>query len=298
MSIHRTLKLKYDLLCIIGLSLVLAGIIALGNGWWQFLRVVLGLPFVLFFPGYVLIASLYSRKDDLSGIQRLVLSFGLSVAVSPLIGFGLNYTTWGVRLAPILISLIIFIVVLSAIAWYRRRRLPADDAFIPAFEIELPAFREFSGWDWLLSALLVLAILAVIGSVTYVMAAPQTAEKFTEFYILGPGGQTSGYPTDLAVGQQGHVTVCVVNNESGTVNYTVQVQTGDYTQSTIGPFSLGNEQVWENPVNLVFTAPHKNLEVQFLLFRQGDTTPYRSLRLWVNVHSAPAAPTRRRIGAA
>ncbi len=117
MSMRRTLQLKYDLYCIVGLSLVLAGIIALGNGWWQDLRVALGLPFILFFPGYVLIAALFSRKDDLSGIERVALSFGLSIAVVPLIGLGLNYTPWGIRLAPVLVSLIIFIVAVSGIAW-------------------------------------------------------------------------------------------------------------------------------------------------------------------------------------
>src|SRR3989442_5344824 len=44
-------------------------------------RVVLGLPFVLFFPGYVLIAALYPRRSDLDGVERVALSLGLSLAV-------------------------------------------------------------------------------------------------------------------------------------------------------------------------------------------------------------------------
>ena len=288
LSIRRTLQLKDDLYYIVGLSLVLAGIIALGNGWWQGLRIALGLPFILFFPGYVLIAALFPRKDDLSGIERVALSFGLSIAVVPLIGLGLNYTPWGIRLAPILVSLIIFIVAMSGIAWYRRRRLPAEDAFIPTFEFELPVLRELSRIDKVLSVLLVLAILAAVGSIIYVVAMPKTGEKFTEFYILGPDGKAEGYPTDLAVGQQGQVIVGVVNHEYSTVNYTIQVQTGDAVQSTIGPIALSNEQKWENPVAFAVYAPQQNLEVQFLLFRSGDTAPYRSLHLWVNVHGASA----------
>src|SRR5574337_2061409 len=61
-------------------------------------RVVLGLPFVLFFPGYVLIAALYPRRSDLDGVERVALSLGLSLAVVPLIGLVLNYTLWGIRL--------------------------------------------------------------------------------------------------------------------------------------------------------------------------------------------------------
>jgi uncharacterized membrane protein len=291
LSIRRTLQLKYDLYYIVGLSLVLAGIIALGNGWWQILRVAMGLPFILFFPGYVLIAALFTRKEDLSGIERVALSFGLSIAVVPLIGLGLNYTPWGIRLAPILISLIIFIVAMSGIAWYRRHRLPAEDAFIPTFEFELPVLRELSRIDRVLSVLLVLSIVVAIGSIIYVVAMPKTGEKFTEFYILGPGGKAEGYPTDLAVGQQGQVIVGVVNHEYSAVNYTVQVKTGNAVQSTIGPFALSNEQKWENPVAFAVSAPQQNLEVQFLLFRQGDTTPYRSLHLWVNAHGTLAGHT-------
>lgn len=288
MSTRRTIRLQSDLYYIVGLSLVLAGIIALGNGWWQGLRIALGLPFILFFPGYVLIAALFTRKEDLSGIERVALSFGLSIAVVPLIGLGLNYTPWGIRLAPVLVSLIIFIVAMSGIAWHRRHRLPVEDAFIPTFEFELPALGELSRIDRMLSVLLVLAILAAVGSIIYVVTMPKTGEKFTEFYILGPGGKAEGYPTDLAVGQQGQVIVGVVNHEYSAINYTVQVKTGNAVQSTIGPFALSNEQKWENPVAFAVSAPQQNLQVQFLLFRQGDTTPYRSLHLWVNAHGAAA----------
>jgi uncharacterized membrane protein len=33
---------------------------------------------VLFLPGYALIAALFPRKDDLDGIERIALSFGLT----------------------------------------------------------------------------------------------------------------------------------------------------------------------------------------------------------------------------
>ncbi|MCK4222104.1 MAG: DUF1616 domain-containing protein, partial [Dehalococcoidia bacterium] len=56
------------------------------------LRIVLGLPFLLFSPGYALIAALFPKKGSLDGIERIALSFGLSIAVVPLIGLILNYT--------------------------------------------------------------------------------------------------------------------------------------------------------------------------------------------------------------
>ena len=70
-------------------------------------RIILGLPLVLFLPGYSLIAALFAGKDDLDGIERVALSFGLSIAVVPLFGLALNYTPFGIRLTPVLIVLCI-----------------------------------------------------------------------------------------------------------------------------------------------------------------------------------------------
>jgi uncharacterized membrane protein len=57
-----------------------------------YLRYVLGSLFVLFFPGYSLIEALYPREEELSPLERLALSIGLSLALVPLVGLVLNYT--------------------------------------------------------------------------------------------------------------------------------------------------------------------------------------------------------------
>ncbi|MCD6456429.1 MAG: DUF1616 domain-containing protein [Methanophagales archaeon] len=64
------------------------------------IRIILGLPLVLFLPGYSLIAALFPRKDDLDAIEQIALSFGLSIAITPLLGLALNYTPFGIRLTP------------------------------------------------------------------------------------------------------------------------------------------------------------------------------------------------------
>lgn len=99
------------------------------------LRIVLGLPLVLFFPGYVLILALFPKREGLTGIERIALSFGLSIAVVPLIGLILNYTPWGIRLYPVLLSLVVFIMTMSGVAWYRRRSLTEDEKFKVPFKI-------------------------------------------------------------------------------------------------------------------------------------------------------------------
>ena len=65
-----------------------------------YLRYVLGSLFVLYLPGYSLIEALYPRGEELEPLERLALSIGLSLALVPLVGLLLNYTPWGIRLAP------------------------------------------------------------------------------------------------------------------------------------------------------------------------------------------------------
>ena len=96
-------------------------------------RIILGLPLVLFLPGYSLIAALFPRKDDLDGIERVALSFGLSIAVVPLLGLALNYTPFGIRLSPILIVLSVFTISLAIAAYARRCRVPEGDRFSVEF---------------------------------------------------------------------------------------------------------------------------------------------------------------------
>ncbi|KAF5438102.1 putative membrane protein [Candidatus Methanophagaceae archaeon] len=86
-------------------------------------RIILGLPLVLFLPGYALIAALFPRKDDLDGIERVALSFGLSIAITPLLGLALNYTPFGIRLSPVLTVLSVFTISLAICAYVRRRRI-------------------------------------------------------------------------------------------------------------------------------------------------------------------------------
>ena len=97
------------------------------------IRIVLGLPLVLFLPGYSLIAALFPRKDDLDGIERIALSFGLSIAITPLLGLALNYTPFGIRLLPVLIVLSVFTISLAMGAYARRSKIPEEDRFIIEF---------------------------------------------------------------------------------------------------------------------------------------------------------------------
>jgi uncharacterized membrane protein len=87
---------------------------------FSWIRIGLGFIVVLFLPGSALIEALYPKKDDLEELERFALSVGLSLALSPLVGFVLNYTPWGIRLDPIILALSLLIFLLETTAVYQK----------------------------------------------------------------------------------------------------------------------------------------------------------------------------------
>jgi len=83
-------------------------------------RYVLGSIYVLFLPGYSLVEALYPREGDLTPLERVALSIGLSLAVTPLIGLILNYTPWGIRLPAIITSTTILIITMLTTSLHRK----------------------------------------------------------------------------------------------------------------------------------------------------------------------------------
>jgi hypothetical protein len=86
------------------------------------IRWVLGSLFVLFIPGYVTVEALFPKGRELDTIERFALSVGLSLALVPLVGLILNYTPWGIRLNPIVVSLTLLTVGLAMVALARKYR--------------------------------------------------------------------------------------------------------------------------------------------------------------------------------
>lgn len=94
-------------------------------------RWVLGSVFVLFILGYVTV-ELFPKGRDLDGIERFALSVGLSLALVPLIGLLLNYTLWGIRLTPIVISLSSLTVGIALVALARQYRMSVERSQLDA----------------------------------------------------------------------------------------------------------------------------------------------------------------------
>jgi len=84
-------KYPVDIVLCMLWSLILLPIVILDMG--EGLRVILGLPFILFIPGYILTFALFpTRKTDrgIDPLERVTLSFGFSIAGVFIVWAGLN----------------------------------------------------------------------------------------------------------------------------------------------------------------------------------------------------------------
>ncbi|WP_121820731.1 DUF1616 domain-containing protein [Halostella salina] len=311
------------------------------------LRVVLGLPFVLFVPGYAFIAALFpeagaspveeadaetgaedagsgvdsddgrlatARDRGIDGIERVALSFGLSIAVVPLIGLVLNFTPWGIRLLPILVGVSGFTLISTAVAAHRRWELPADERFrVPYREWVATAraelFEPDTRADAALNVLLVLSLLLAVGSVGYAVAVPKQGESFSEFYVLTENETgdlvADGYPTEFTQGESAEIVVGVGNHEHQPETYQVVVEmhrvemvnnsTRIVEREDLSQFSTGevaDNETWLRTHNVTPTMTGERLRLTYMLYRgdvPAEPTPenaYRELHLWVNVSEA------------
>jgi hypothetical protein len=80
-----------------------------------YVRYILGAIFVLFLPGYSIIKALFPGKE-LDNIERTALSMGISLAIVTLTGLILNYTPWGIRTAPITLTLLTLTIIFATVA--------------------------------------------------------------------------------------------------------------------------------------------------------------------------------------
>lgn len=274
---------------------------------------MLTLPLGLFIPGYCLIAILFPKNDEITFMERIMLSIGVSIAIVPLIGLILNFTPWGIRLDPIVISLTAFSFVLILFGYYKRTILPADERFVIPIRAIAGILRrdvvkpEGAGVDRFLNLILILVVLASVLGTVYVIVAPKEGEHFSEFYLLGENRTLSGYPDQIITGQVYPMFIGVRNEEKRDVSYTIEtwlvLARFDNTTNTsriiaMEPndrlsFTLGNNETTIVPYNLTVRKTGYN-RVEFLLF--DETSPgyeivgtdrinasYRNLHIWVTI---------------
>lgn len=234
-----------------------------------------GSLFVCLIPGYLLLAVMFPKNDDLELIERLALSFGSSLILTSIIGLIFNYTRWGIHLELILIVLAVFSLLLCFITVLKMRKLPMNR------RISIPKLEK------LLGIFLIICILLTISTAAYTLINSEAfntndgTTNATNFYIKDLDSNVGGYSLNLVSGEQTSLTMVLVNQEGSAVNYSIMVRTNN-TILKQDNISLENNQKMEIPVNLTAGIPGER-NIEFLLYKLPDQNPYQTRIVQLNV---------------
>ncbi len=247
------------------------------------LGLIMGTPIVIFLPGYVIIAALFPRQHQLGGLERVGLSLGTSIVLSPLVGVLYHFTPMGIQAYPILLTLAALILAGSAFAWRQRRRLSEEERFVIAFNVGFIDWRQNSPVDKALSVVLAASIIGAIGVAGYSLTQPITKEKFSELGILGLEGKAVDYPREVIVGEEVRVIVEIANQELEEESYHLEIWIGGKKNSEVGRMVLAQGERWQQEVSFTLMERGENQKVEFLLFKDGETQPRAGpVYLWIN----------------
>jgi uncharacterized membrane protein len=186
----------------------------------------------------------------------------------------------------------LFTVLVAAVAAARRRLLPREQAFRPVLAVPWRRLLLASAFTRVLmaAAALLIVILAVTGA--YLLVLPRGGETYTEFYALGPGGRAEAYPNVLSLGESARLILGVANHEGQSSGYQIVAKIdGAIARSVLG-LRLDDGDRWEREVAVAPSRTGDGQKVEYLLYRDGVSEPYRRLHLWLDVEgSSPPSPS-------
>ena len=315
--------LPADLAAVLVLTLTTVSLALVPGFRAQGARIVVGVVFVLFAPGYAFVAALFPERArateneagrpvtsrDIGGVERLTLSLGMSIAIVPLFSLGLNLSPLPFDLESVLAVLGVFTATASLVAVKRRHALADARRFRVPYRRWLRSARSWLSAGSPLDAvpvLVVVASLLIAGvGVSQTVTQPRNAETYTEFYLLSGTedgiGTATNFTTDLTGGEEHSVIVGIGNQERLTTDYVVVVrlqrmrQQGNVstpvTSEVLTRFetTVAPNRTTERRTTFTPELTGERLRLQFLLYR-GEVsadlsaeTAYREAHLWISV---------------
>ncbi|MGA7678203.1 MAG: DUF1616 domain-containing protein [Dehalococcoidia bacterium] len=136
-----------------------------------------------------------------------------------------------------------------------------------------------------LTIFLIVAIVATLGFIIYMVATPQKGEKFTEFYILSTEGKAQNYPKQVILGEPVDILIGIANHEYKPTSYQVKIKVGDIETTEVNIGTLANGEKWEEIISFTPQFAGERQRVDFYLYKNGGDEPYlkEPLRLYINV---------------
>lgn len=279
---------------------------------------VLGIPLLVFCPGYVVVAALFPRRkitegegtDLPSGIdlfQRAALSFAVSLVVLP--PLALVWWAVGPGLRHVPVALATFVCLGTVVALVQRRQVA------PAVRFRLPVRRwgadlrsAVTDGSWVsrsVNIVLLLSVLLAVASIGFALAVPNDGEEYTGFYLAteDESGElvASGFPTEFGRNESRPLIVGVQNHEDTRIRYVVVVELqrveGDGTDLSVREsteldrfrVTLDANEEWERRHSIAPRMAGRDLRVQYYLYRGNPPddpsvrSAYRTAHLWIDV---------------
>jgi uncharacterized membrane protein len=245
------------------------------------LRLILGLPFLAFSPGYSVLSALFPEQHDRSYAERIALGLGLSVFVVAAVGLLLD-AVWAITLVSVLAAVGGLVVVCSAVAWYRRSTLP--HVVRDSQQRKFGANPKVDRWlSRCLAFIVAAALLASAGFLAYALAVPRNGEAFTEFYLLDQDGQSIAYPQALSVGEQSTIIAGIINREQEPMTYSLATTLDGRNIAHLESIELASSERWQDAVTIAPTTAGAGQKVEFAFYKEGGPEPCARLHIWVDV---------------
>ncbi len=257
-----SIRKSTDLLLIIIVTAVAA--VAIMSGIKNIVRVLLAIPLVFVFPGYAVVAAMFSHKV-FRFETYLVFGVALSIALTALIGLALNFTSYGLQPQIWMLLLVGITLIGCAIAILRRQ-------ISPWFTSIEPPIRFSWGEIAMVGLAVILGFFAVGVARNGVTTEPQPG--FTQLWMLPPSSSTSST-----------VNLGIRNEENNSVSYHLIISAGNNTLAEWDDIQLDPGEQWENQIAMssVTAAAQVGNEIDARLYRDNDpNTIYRSTSFALN----------------
>jgi uncharacterized membrane protein len=254
------------------------------------LRFVLAAMFATVVPGYLIVAIALPRASEMDWQERVGLGIGASMVILAVLAPVLDRTVGGLGPNVLVIADLAIVLVGSAVLVLRRVAL-SEQAPTP---LAAPALAASAAWlsgtgglgRWTLAGLL-----TIVGLVVVVVSAPLPDRAAAAFYMLGPDGFAGGYPYTVGVGSELRLRVGVENNESESHTYRIEARL-EGAAAAVKPLARTNSFTLqpgaEQEQTIAWTVASENPaeEVDLVLLRDQEVTPFRQLKLTLDVASA------------
>lgn len=239
------------------LAITISGILTRASGFPAWF-LPFGILMVLFIPGYALTLAILPQLDRAT---ILLISLGISISMSIMGGFILDYTPWGLHPFSWAIWLSCISLLGCIVAAYRRSLLSKAAATRSA----IPR------WNWKVIASFLLASIIIIAAIIIAInSAIQAGTTFTQLWAV-PGVDEDGYAIQIGV----H------NQELNTLHYELFVESQGITINHWTDIVLAPGETWTMSMPLLEKPKYP---ITFLLYN--TDMPDKVFR---TVHLVPAS---------